>query len=75
MPLDVGPPNCGFGDLAATIDFANQAVANGLALMGPVIDPPYSQSETRDGCHPNDAGAARATEIVLEWLESIDPSR
>lgn len=73
MPLDVSPQSstCSLAGYNDSVLFVTRAVAEGFALLGPVLTPLYSREETRDGCHPNDIGASRMTETVVAWLESI----
>jgi hypothetical protein len=68
MPLDVPTATCANSGYEESISFMNQAVTDSIALQGPVLDPPYAPNETRDGCHPNAAGAARMTATVQAWL-------
>ena len=75
MPLDVSAEssgNCNHAGYEESVAFIDQAVEDGLALHGPAIDPLYANSETRDGCHPNDVGAARMTDTVVAWLEALE---
>jgi len=68
QPLDVAPPGCSKAGYTTSVALINQAVSNGLALQGPQTLPLYSPNETRDGCHPNDTGAARTAEIVKAFF-------
>lgn len=80
MPLDVAGPDdvpagvCNQAAYDLSVTLIDGAIAASEALQGPEILPLYSAGETSDGCHPTEAGTARAAPIIDAWLQTVlDP--
>jgi len=72
VPLGTSGATCSYANQVQSIALSQQAVANGHAQgMIPSLSPPYSTTETNDGCHPNSAGNLRMTDAINVWLATF----
>lgn len=57
-----------------TMNLANQAVANSLALLGPILGPLTSQALNGDLCHPNAEGEKLLGSQLSSFFDSRPPA-